>query len=108
MTTRNFRVNTGLSVGDVTVTASTNAVAGVSSITLDNSTAPSGNAVLANKKYVDDKSHSTLTNLTADDHPQYLLADGSRDVTGNLNVNGVLGITNSIEDVYDHGYYDYN
>ena len=54
MTTRNFRFNTGLSVGDIAVVASTNAITGVSSITLDNSTAPSGNAVLANKKYVDD------------------------------------------------------
>ena len=66
MTTRNFRVNTGLSVGDVTVTASTNAVAGVSSITLDNSTAPSGNAVLANKKYVDDElSGLSSTSITS-------------------------------------------
>ena len=55
MTTRNFRVNTGLSVGDIVAVASTNAVTGVSSITLDNSTAPSGNAVLSNKKYVDDQ-----------------------------------------------------
>ena len=55
MTTRNFRVNTGLSIGDIAAVASTNAVTGVSSITLDNSTAPSGNAVLSNKKYVDDQ-----------------------------------------------------
>ena len=66
MTTRNFRVNTGLSVGDITVTASTNAVAGVSSITLDNTTAPSGNAVLANKKYVDDElSGLSSTSITS-------------------------------------------
>ena len=55
MTTRNFRVNTGLSVGDITVTASTNAVAGVASVTLDNTSAPGADAVLANKKYVDDE-----------------------------------------------------
>ena len=55
MTTRNFRVNTGLSVGDIAVVASTNAVTGVSSITLDNSTAPAANATLSNKKYVDDQ-----------------------------------------------------
>ena len=52
MTTRNFRVNNGLEVGSVTVTASSNAVAGVSSITLDNTTAPGADAVLSNKKYV--------------------------------------------------------
>jgi hypothetical protein len=55
MTTRNFRVNTGLSVGDIAVVASTNAVTGVSSITLDNTTAPGADGVLANKKYVDDE-----------------------------------------------------
>ena len=47
MTAKNFRVNNGLETGDVTITASSNAVTGVSSITLDNSTAPAGNAVLA-------------------------------------------------------------
>jgi hypothetical protein len=55
MTTRNFRVNTGLSVGDIAVVASTNAVTGVSSITLDNTSAPAANATLSNKKYVDDQ-----------------------------------------------------
>ena len=54
MTTRNFRVNTGLSVGDIVAVASTNAVTGVSSITLDNTTAPGADGVLSNKKYVDD------------------------------------------------------
>ena len=54
MTTRNFRVNNGLEVGSVTVTASSNAVTGVSSITLDNQDAPDANAKLANKKYVDE------------------------------------------------------
>ena len=55
MTTRNFRVNNGLEVGDVAITASTNAVTGISSITLDNTTAPNADAKLANKKYVDDQ-----------------------------------------------------
>ena len=34
MTAKNFRVNNGLETGDVTITASSNAVTGVSSITL--------------------------------------------------------------------------
>ena len=54
MTTRNFRVNTGLSVGDIIVVASTNAVTGVASITLDNTSAPAADGVLSNKKYVHD------------------------------------------------------
>lgn len=32
--------------------------------------------------------HGTLTGLADDDHPQYVLADGTRDITGNLTVNG--------------------
>ena len=55
MAARNFRVNNGLSVGDVAITASSNAVTGISSLTLDNSSAPGADAVLANKKYVDDQ-----------------------------------------------------
>ena len=66
MTTRNFRVNTGLSVGDIAVVASTNAVTGVSSITLDNTTAPGADGVLANKKYVDDSVSSlSSTSITS-------------------------------------------
>ena len=66
MTTRNFRVNTGLSVGDIAVVASTNAVTGVSSITLDNTSAPGADAVLANKKYVDDElSGLSSTSITS-------------------------------------------
>lgn len=33
--------------------------------------------------------HGLLTGLGDDDHPQYLLVDGSRAVTGNLTVNGI-------------------
>ncbi len=119
MTTRNFRVNTGLSVGDVTITASTNAVAGVSSITLDNSTAPSGNAVLANKKYVDDELSglsstsitSGTTNVTVASTKATITASGTVALTvdnattrvhGNLIVDGTNTILNtstlSVED----------
>lgn len=38
-------------------------------------------------------SHSTLTNLTADDHTQYLLVNGTRAMTGALNM-GTFAITN--------------
>lgn len=51
---------------------------------------PTDNDNLTTKKYVDDRiaaaitsggSHSTLTNLTADDHPQYARIDGARAFT---------------------------
>ena len=122
MTTRNFRVNNGLEVGSVTVTASSNAVAGVSSITLDNTTAPGADAVLSNKKYVDDQiaaisttaitqnntnatvsdsgSNGTLT-VTCEGNAELVITDtsatfsGNVIITGDLEVNGTNTIVNT-------------
>jgi hypothetical protein len=66
MTTRNFRVNNGLSVGDITISASANTITGLST------DAPSSNGDVANKKYVDDQDANiasdtlTFTNKTFD------------------------------------------
>jgi hypothetical protein len=48
MTTRNFRVHNGISVGDITISASANTITGLST------SAPSADGDVANKKYVDD------------------------------------------------------
>ena len=48
MTTRNFRVNTGIEVGDIVISASTNKITGGATA------APSSDGDFANKKYVDD------------------------------------------------------
>ena len=48
MTTRNFRVNSGLSVGDIVISASTNLITGGATA------APIADGQFANKKYVDD------------------------------------------------------
>ena len=48
MTTRNFRVNTGLEVGDIVISASANTITGGAT------GAPSADGDFANKKYVDD------------------------------------------------------
>ena len=48
MTTRNFRVNNGLSVGDITISASSNTITGLAT------GAPSADGDVSNKKYVDD------------------------------------------------------
>ena len=48
MTTRNFRVHNGISVGDVVISASTNKITGLST------SAPSADGDVATKKYVDD------------------------------------------------------
>ena len=55
MTTRNFRVNNGLEVGDITISASANTITGMAT------GAPSSDGDAANKKYVDDQATSTLT-----------------------------------------------
>ena len=48
MTTRNFRVNNGISVGDMVLSASANTITG------GTTSAPAADGQLANKKYVDD------------------------------------------------------
>lgn len=55
---------------------------------------PTNNQDAATKNYVDTEiasisfptSHSDLSNLTSDDHTQYLLVNGTRALTGNLNL----------------------
>ena len=60
MTTRNFRVNNGLEVGDIVISASANTITGGATA------APSADGQFANKKYVDDQAAAalTLTNKT--------------------------------------------
>jgi len=66
MTTRNFRVNNGLSVGDIVISASANTITGMTT------TAPSSDGDVSNKKYVDDQDAAiasdtlTFTNKTFD------------------------------------------
>jgi hypothetical protein len=55
MTTRNFRVNNGLSVGDIVISASANTITGGAT------GAPSSDGDFANKKYVDDQKDTSLT-----------------------------------------------
>ena len=56
MTTRNFRVNNGLEVGDIVISASANTIVGLATA------APSADGDVANKKYVDDKANITVLN----------------------------------------------
>ena len=66
MTTRNFRVHNGISVGDITISASANTITGLATA------APSSDGDVANKKYVDDQDALiasdtlTFTNKTFD------------------------------------------
>ena len=92
MTTRNFRVNNGLEVGDIVISASANTITG------GTTSAPSADGQFANKKYVDDQDANiasdtlTLTNktLTA---PKF--ADGGFIADANGNEALVFGTTAS-------------
>ena len=92
MTTRNFRVNNGLEVGDIVISASANTITGGATA------APSADGQFANKKYVDDQDANiasdtlTLTNktLTA---PKF--ADGGFIADANGNEALVFGTTAS-------------
>jgi hypothetical protein len=93
----------GLSVGDVAITASSNAVTGISSLTLDNSSAPGSDAVLANKKYVDDQLTAKTSIVSGSNNvtvgassvtldiggtDQLIATNGLVRITGNLTVDG--------------------
>lgn len=84
MTTRNFRVNNGLSIGDVVIDASTNKITGLST------TAPSADGDVATKKYVDD-SLSVLS--------QYSIQAGNSAVTVTDTGSGSIAIMTDSTDV---------
>ena len=113
MTTRNFRVHNGISVGDITISASANTITGMSTA------APSSDGDSANKKYVDDQISaisttaitSGTTNVTAAAASVITTVGGNTELTvtddgvrvhGNLTVDGTETIVNtatlSVED----------
>ena len=117
MTARNFRVNNGLDVGDVSISASSNALTGVASLTLDNTSAPNADAKLANKKYIDDQLTAKASIISGSNNvtvsgtsctldiggtDQLIATAGHVRITGNLTVDGTETIVNtatlSVED----------
>jgi hypothetical protein len=83
MTTRNFRVHNGISVGDVVIDASTNKITGLAT------SAPSADGDVATKKYVDD---SILTKDNTDE-----IAEGSTNLFF-TNARADARITNALKD----------
>ncbi len=83
MTTRNFRVHNGISVGDIVISASANTITGGATA------APSADGQFANKKYVDDQDAAiasdtlTFTNKTLD-------ANGSGNALSNIDSGNFL------------------
>ena len=84
MTTRNFRVNNGLTVGDITIDATANTIVGLATA------APSADGDVSNKKYVDDQDAAiasdtlTFTNKTID-------ANGTGNSISNIEVADFAG-----------------
>ena len=117
MTTRNFRVNTGLSCGDIVISASANTITGGATA------APNADGQFANKKYVDDSlaglsqnsisqlnSSITVTDtgtnglitINADGNTELTINDAGVRVHGNFTVDGTTTTINtstlSVED----------
>jgi len=69
MTTRNFRVNNGLSVGDITISASANTITGLAT------SAPSSDGDVSNKKYVDDSIAAISTTSISQGDSNVTVAD---------------------------------
>ena len=113
MTTRNFRVNNGLEVGDIVISASANTITGGATA------APNADGQFSNKKYVDDQIAtisttsiaSGTTNVTVSGTAAVTTIGGNTEVTvtddgvrihGNLTVDGTETIINtttlSVED----------
>ena len=85
MTTRNFRVNTGLSVGAGAWTASTDAITGVDAVVLSTTTAPTADGELANKKFVDDSITAISTTAISQLNTNVTVADsGSGTITATV------------------------
>ena len=69
MTTRNFRVHNGISVGDIVISASANTITGMTT------SAPSADGDVSNKKYVDDSIAAISTTAITQGNSNVTVAD---------------------------------
>ena len=98
MTTRNFRVNSGLSCGDIVMSASANTITGGATA------APSADGQFANKKYVDD-SVSSLSSTTITEGNSNIDVDDGAGGAGKIiaTVDGSAALTINATDTRVHG-----
>jgi len=93
MTTRNFRVHNGISVGDITISASANTITGLATA------APSSDGDVSNKKYVDDQIAAiSTTSITTDSNATNMAVSGTGaagTITATCNSNTEMTITDS-------------
>ena len=114
MTTRNFRVHNGISVGDITISASANTITGMTTA------APSADGDVSNKKYVDDQisaisttaistgnTSATVTDsgsdgaltVVCDGNTELVINDTSSTFSGNVVVTGNLTVNGTTETI---------
>jgi len=90
MTTRNFRVNNGISVGDIVISASTNKITGLST------SAPSADGDAATKKYVDDSVSALSSNSITQGNSNITITDaGTGTITATVDGNTEMTITDT-------------
>ena len=77
MTTRNFRVHNGISVGDITISASANTITGMTTA------APSADGDVSNKKYVDDSIAAISTTAISQNNSNVTVTDSG---TGKIEI----------------------
>ena len=77
MTTRNFRVHNGISVGDITISASANTITGLTT------SAPSSDGDVSNKKYVDDSIAAISTTAISQNNSNVTVTDSG---TGKIEI----------------------
>lgn len=88
MTTRNFRVNNGLTVGTVIIDAATNKITGLSTA------APSADGDVANKKYVDDSLSALSANSISQGNSNITVTDsGTGSITTTVDGTTVMTAT---------------
>ncbi len=97
MTTRNFRVNNGIEVGDIVISASTNKITGGSTA------APSGDGDFANKKYVDDSIAGVSTTSISVLNTNVTCADSGSNGTVTVACDGNTEMTITDAGVRIHG-----
>ena len=73
MTTRNFRVHNGISVGDIVISASANTITGLAT------GAPSADGDVSNKKYVDDQIAAISTSAISTGNTSATITDSGSD-----------------------------
>ena len=87
MTTRNFRVHNGISVGDIVISASANTITGGSTA------APSADGQFANKKYVDDSLAGLSQNSISQNNTNITVTDTGSDGTITMSADGNAELT---------------